>query len=181
MKENDDRLVYQKEQKEKKEQLEKKERKERKERKEQKKFFCFEKLLYGLTILSLVLLFFFQSIQFVPAFNKMIIKQQSREGTPIAKEEFLYKKGEITLCLADLKSSPQLKVLVNGEEKGFFSNNELTLELVDGDIVEVDASEVSENIKIYISKASTVISEEYSRKSFFIGNSVQKLFKFEIS
>lgn len=76
------------------------------------------------------------------------------EGEPLGKEVYLFVPCRMELKLINIDKCPDLKILVNGLEKKTFENNDVMLELKDGDVVELDASSVLVLAKVQISAVS---------------------------
>lgn len=138
--------------------------------------FGFEKILSTAFILLFICLLASQTLLFIPKLRNIILSDENREGTPVAREEFLYKSGTIVLRLIGLDNCTSLKVLVNGEEKGQFAGNSFLLDLVKGDLVEIDASQMVESIELEITSIHGIIPADYLGKRYHIDQKVQKLF-----
>jgi hypothetical protein len=116
-----------------------------------------------------------------PAVRSLITLQESIEGAPLGAEEYLYNSGTIEMELLDEDSIPALKILINGEEKACFDTKNIQLDVIDGDVIEIDGSAVSDNVKIAISSVSTNINKEYVGKIFQIDGNVQNIVKVKIN
>lgn len=81
------------------------------------------------------------------------------EGEPLGAEAYLFVPSRMELKLININNCPDLKVLVNGMEKGAFENNTILLDLKDGDVVELDASGVFVLAKVQISAVSENIKD----------------------
>ena len=80
------------------------------------------------------------------------------EGEPLGEEAYLFVPCKMELKLINIESCPDLRVLVNGMERTVFESNKVLLELNDGDVVELDASNVLVLAMVQISAASENIS-----------------------
>lgn len=76
------------------------------------------------------------------------------EGEPLGTEAYLFVPCRMELKLINIENCPDLKVLINGIDRGAFESNIVFLELKDGDIVELDASSVLVMAKVQISAVS---------------------------
>ena len=85
------------------------------------------------------------------------------EGEPLGKEIYLFVPCRMELKLINIDNCPDLKILVNGIEKETFQNNNVLLELKDGDVVELDASSVLVLAKVQISAVSENIGSILGR------------------
>lgn len=111
---------------------------------------------------------------------KLFIIDGGIEGTPLKSEEFLYQYGEITLKLLSKRTNRDVKILVNGDEKAVFLDNETTIRVRDGDIVEVDGSEIPDYIDIEVVSKSNNIKSDCLGQKFRIKSQVKKIIKAKI-
>jgi hypothetical protein len=141
----------------------------------------FERFLFKAFLIVFVLLLGVQAALLNPAIKSSITKQESIEGAPLGVEEYLYNFGTIEMELLDEDSIPALKILVNGEEKACFDTKNIRLDVIEGDIIEIDGSAVNDNVKVAISSVSTNINKEYVGKIFQIDGNVQNIVKVKIN
>ena len=73
------------------------------------------------------------------------------EGELLREEAYFFVPCRIELKLSNMEHCADLKVLVNGEERGSFETNTILLEIKDGDVIELDASSVLVLTKVQIS------------------------------
>lgn len=141
----------------------------------------FERILYTSFFIVFFVLILTQTAMFIPSLNSAMIEKDTQNGVPISEEEYLYKKGTLVLTLLDFENYQALKVLVNGEERAAFFKNTLNINVIDGDVVELDGSETNANTTVAVSSISKNIDEEYLGKTFIIGREVLKIFKIRLS
>jgi hypothetical protein len=149
-------------------------------KKEKKIKLGFDRILFLILIISFLSLIISQTFLFVPKLRTTILLQDPAEGTPISQEEYLYNKGTLELKLLYLKDCPGLKILVNGDEVYNFIDNIIKLDIKDGDVLEIDRSDVIGDISITVTALTNNISSQYIEKNYQIENKVQKLFKISI-
>ena len=141
----------------------------------------FEKILHISFFIVFFVMILVQTAIFMPSFNSAMIMRDSYNGVPIGEKEYLYKEGAIELTLIDFKNYPVLKVLVNGEERALFVGDKVYIEVIDGDVVELDGSETNNNTTIAVSSISKNVDENYLGKTFIVGREVLKLFKIRLT
>lgn len=131
-----------------------------------------EKLLFSLFIAFFSALIIAQTIIIIAGVDKGLTSNNSIEGMPIKKEEFLFKQGNIVLQLLSYNKEQgnKISILINGEEIGTFSTKEVSLDVKNGDLIEIDSTDFMNNIDIIIKNKSSNIkindlSEKYSVKS----------------
>ena len=141
----------------------------------------FERFLFKSFLVVFVLLLGVQAALLNPDIRSSITMQESIEGQPLGAEEYLYNAGTIEIELLEENSIPALKILVNGEEKACFDVKNVLVDVIEGDVIEIDGSGVSDKVNIAISSVSTNIDKEYIGKTFQINGNVQNIFKVKIN
>lgn len=112
-----------------------------------------ERILMSLFIIVFTLFIGIQAA-LTDAGMRGLFVREAMEGEPLGDEVFLFKKCRMELELVGMSACPELKVLVNGTEKGDFRYDKVLLELKEGDVVELDASRLLINVQIRISAVS---------------------------
>ena len=132
----------------------------RKKNKKKNSKISFEKTLFISFIIMFTILIITQTALMSPNIENYISVDNQYERSSLGAEEFLYKRGEVSLQLQNMDSDDKLKVLINGEVIGAFVNKTLSLNVRDGDVIELDASDIStmDEVKI-ISKSDNIISD----------------------
>jgi hypothetical protein len=97
--------------------------------------------------------------------NSAVSEKYDIAGEPLGVEAFLFKTCKMELRLTNIENCPDLKVLVNGQERDSFKNRTVLLELKDGDVVELDSSLILAPANVQINAVSRNIGS-------LLGNSV---------
>jgi hypothetical protein len=127
-------------------------------RKRKKKRAVFEKTLYISLFITLGVLLAVQVFQLSSQFQPLYAWSDKSEGEPLGAEEYLFEKVYLRVSLKNGEVNENIKILVNGDVVSNFSKNSVNLELLAGDIIELDTSEsASTNADLTIH-----ISEGYS-------------------
>ncbi|MGI6669288.1 MAG: hypothetical protein ACOX4M_07855 [Acetivibrionales bacterium] len=84
---------------------------------------------------------------------------ENYDGVSLGKEAYLFTPCKMVLKLINMEKCPDLKVLVNGVERYSFEESEITLDLKDGDVIELDAGKVLVLAKVRINAVSLNIEE----------------------
>jgi hypothetical protein len=113
-----------------------------------------EHILYASFFVVFLALIITQAAIFIPSIKLAVMEKDSMMGVPIGKEEYLYKEGNLELTLVDFENYPALKVLVNGDEKASFQGKTVSLEVLDGDVVELDGSGTNASTGVSASSVS---------------------------
>ena len=142
-----------------------------------KKHMDLERIIHAAFLVVLLALIMIQAVIFFPSIKSAVIEKDTMIGVPIGKEEFLFKEGSMVLTLLDFENYPSLKVLVNGEEKASFLEKAVNINVLDGDVVELDGSETNANSGITVSSISPNMDKKYLGKTFIVGREVLKIFK----
>ena len=153
-----------------------------KSKKNQKKDvkISFERVLFLSFIILFTVLIITQTALMSPNIRTFIPFNSELNGTSLGTEEFLFKKGEICLELQNIDSDYKLKVLINGEVKGTFLNKTLPLNVKDGDVIELDGSELYNIDEVKIISISDNITSDIFNKKFKIGSGIKKITTIQI-
>lgn len=141
----------------------------------------FERVLYIAFLSVFVLLLGTQAILINPNIRSAVTISDDMKGTPLGAEEFLYSEGTMELKLLDGSSIPELKVLVNGEERACFSENIVTISLIDGDVVEIDGSGVGGPAEVAVSSVSSNMDSSYVGLKLQVEGNIKKVAKVKVS
>lgn len=82
------------------------------------------------------------------------------------KEEVVSPWGQLTLSLQDYSSLAKVRVLVNNEEVADFTNREIELKVMAGDVIEIDSTYYNFPIEFRITKVSPNLSAPSVNQSF---------------
>jgi hypothetical protein len=141
----------------------------------------FERILFMSFLAVFVILLGVQAALLNPAIRSSITLQDGIQGVPLGAEEYLYNEGTMEIQLLNEESRPALKILVNGEERASFDSKSVEISVIDGDVVEVDGSEILDGIEIAVSSVSTNMQSDCIGKKFLIEGNVQKIVKVKIT
>ncbi len=117
----------------------------------------FEWFMFKLFVTAFIILIAAQLALLSPAVRLSVSENfynYGIEGEPLGQEVYLFVPFSMELKLGNLDRCPDLKVLVNGVEREAFVSNTVLLELKDGDVVELDASDVLVLAKVQVSAVS---------------------------
>lgn len=134
-----------------------------------------EKFLLRSFIITFTLLIVVQAALTNPAVRTSLAMNDELEGKPLGMEEYLYNEGKISLKITDAQSSPLLKVLVNGDVVASFLENPLEIAVRDGDVVEIDGSDVGRPISVAVVSKSDNISDDCLYKSVTVNSNVMRI------
>jgi hypothetical protein len=141
----------------------------------------FERVLFLSFIIMFTILVITQTALMSPSIKTFIPLNSGYEGTQLGVEEFLYKRGEISLELQNVDSDDKLKVLINGEVIGAFFNKTLELNVKEGDVIELDGSEVNTIDEVKIISISANINPYILNKKLRISSGVERLTDIQIN
>jgi len=102
------------------------------------------------------------------------------EGTPLVGEVFLYDSGEIVLELIGRSSSPELKVLVNGDEACSFTSSVISVKVKNGDVLELDGSGLDEQLEVKVLSKSENIRSDFVNKKFSVKSGIRRIGKVRV-
>jgi len=88
-----------------------------------------------------------------PAIKSVFFYEQI-EGSPLSAEVCFFNSCKMELMLTNLSKCPDMKVLVNGEQRGSFEDRTVLLDLKDGDVVQLDGCNVPVLAQVQISAVS---------------------------
>jgi len=140
----------------------------------------FERMLFMLFILTFSVLIIVQAALMNPSVKTSLSMNDELEGKPLGIEEVLYNEGTIRLCLLNNESNSGVKVLINGEEAGRFSENTLDITVKDGDVVEIDGSNSLEEFEVAVLPVSDNISAECVNLKTTVRSNVVKVTRIRI-
>ena len=114
---------------------------------------------------------------FNPSSDSILASNTKYEGEPLQKEEYLYKKGEIQLELVSGRTDGKTLILVNGKEAGAFTEKHITLEVKNGDIIEIDGRNSAVASEVKISWCSSNIMYDVENTHVSVNKNIKKLTK----
>lgn len=116
--------------------------------------FNAEKILFLAFIIVFVLLIMVQAALTSPSLRTFLVTDSKYQGSQLGSEETLYETGRIGLELTKGTCSPDIKVLVNGEEEASFAESHIDLTVKNGDVIEIDDSSLKEDAEVTIASIS---------------------------
>lgn len=139
-----------------------------------------EKILFVSFIIFFTVLIVAQIALTKPTIMVEMTMDTGIEGVPLKSEEFLYSYGELTLKLIGNCFGQDVKILVNGDEKDSFLNREKTIKVKNGDVIEIDGTEINDYIDVIIVSKSDNIKTNCLGQKFRIKSEVKKIIKVKI-
>lgn len=139
--------------------------------------FNIERFLFNAFLAVFVILLGVQAALLNPAIRTAVTVEEGLEGLPLGTEEYLYNQGSMEIRLENAESNPSVKVLVNGEERADFDTYSVILNVIEGDVVEIDASEAAGSVEVTVSALSGNFDQEYLNRTFQVEGKVFKLLK----
>lgn len=112
-----------------------------------------------------------------PSLRSVLTVEDKIEGSPLGAVEYLYNAGSMELRLENAESNTDVKVLVNGEPLTVFNNKSIKIDIKEGDVVEIDASEAAGSIEVTIAALSENFDQEYLGSTYKIDGGVTRLLK----
>lgn len=140
-----------------------------------------ENLLFFTCILCFLVLLTVQVILAVPSFRSVLNITDKTIGTPLNGDEYLYTQGQITLKMVGEEPDPTVRVLLNGDAIAQFDSTEMTLNVRDGDVVEIDGSHSLVGHIIRVESITTNINTKCKNGVVNIENDIKKLVKVELN
>lgn len=134
-----------------------------------------EKVLFLTLIGAFIILVTVQTLLAIPATQPIFNSGAQSEGRPLGVEEYLYNAGEIVLALEGNEGDESLKVLVNGDEVADFANQDVRIDVKDGDVVEIDGSRCIGSKEVKIISASKNITDSCVGKSVKAKSNIKRL------
>ncbi len=140
-----------------------------------------EKLLLVSLLVTFIILIVVQGALLDPAVRTFLSIDEQLEGTPLADEEFLYSEGILYLEVTDAREHHNLKVLVNGDEVARFDRARLQVTVRNGDVVEIDGSDVYETVEVAVASGSENVSPECLNARVTVSSDVKKLVRVKLN
>lgn len=149
-------------------------------KKKKDKTRIFEDILFGTCILSFIVLVSIQTIMLVPSIRDTFNLTDKSIGEPLSKDDYLYKKGQITLKMIGSEPDPTVQILVNGDSVAMFENLEMNVNVNDGDVIEIDGTHSLIGHIIKVDSVSKNISSKCADSVVKIESNIQKLVTVQI-
>lgn len=136
-------------------------------------FQVIERLLKGAFLAFFILLVISQAVLTDPSIRSYLNREEI-DGVSMGSEAYLFEPCKMELKLNSSDYCPELRVMVNGEEAGAFSESTILLELKAGDVVELDASRLLLTAEVRITAVSSNIADLLGR-SFEAADGIVKI------
>lgn len=139
-----------------------------------------ERFLFKAFLAVFVILLGVQAALLNPSIRSAVTVEQGLAGSPLGAEENLYNEGSIEIKLDNMESNSAVRVLVNGEERADFESDSVILNVIEGDVIEIDASDASDSVEVTVSALSSNFDQECLGKNFQVEGKVLKLLKVRV-
>lgn len=140
----------------------------------------FENILFSTCILCFVVLIIVQVVLVVPSFRSALNITDKSIGLPLNGDEYLYDQGQITIKMMGEEPDPSVRVLINGDNVTQFDNTEMTLNVRDGDVVEIDGSQSFAGHIVRVESTTTNIDGKCKNALVNIEKNIKTLVKVRI-
>jgi len=137
--------------------------------------FLFLSCVFVFTALIIV-----QAALLNPAVRASLSLNSELEGTPLGTEEILYAEGKLVLKVIDGKKNYNLKVLINGDEAAYFNENKAEITVRNGDVIEIDGTDVQDDVKVAVVYKSENILTDCLNKAVVVNSNIRKFIKVRI-
>jgi len=142
--------------------------------------FNIERILFVAFVTTFVAMIIVQAVLMNPAVGTSLSINEEFEGAPLKAEEFLYAEGRLVLQLIEGVEDYNLKVLVNGDEAARFSDKNVEITVRDGDVIEIDGSDVENHARVAIVYKSDNILSDCVNKAVSVNSNIRRLVKVRI-
>lgn len=142
--------------------------------------FGVEKILFFAFVCVFIALVFVQGTLMNPSMRTFLVNDKKVDGRALAKEEYLYKEGQISIALLESENNQDLKLLVNGDEVAAFDENLVTLSVKDGDVIEVDGSLIESETEVEIISASDNVAGIEVGKKVKVNSNIEEIARVSI-
>ncbi len=151
-----------------------------KENRKKKKRINVEKLLLSISLTLFCMLILVQFALTNSYIRSYLFTFDDLEGVSLGVEEVFYKEGEIHLLYDGNKNTKAPIILVNGEEKEQFHDGSVVLNVIEGDIIEIDGCNYLGNGFVEVTYKSNNIIGDLQGKKFKVPYNVMKIIKIKI-
>lgn len=140
-----------------------------------------EKMLFRTCIVFFVALVSVQIILTVPSVRTKLNITDKSIGIPLGSDEYLYGRGMITLTMMSEEPDPTVKILVNGEEIAMFENIKMSVNVNDGDVIEIDGSSSPSGHIIKVENVSSNINKKCLNANANVQFEIKKLVRVQFN
>ncbi|MDP4093141.1 MAG: hypothetical protein Q8920_07240 [Bacillota bacterium] len=148
--------------------------------KNKNKKVSIERLLYLSLIITFVILVIVQAALTNPTIRTYLTVNGEYEGTQLASEEYTYDHGTVELALLRGEVDGSVRVLVNGTEAAAFAGKELSVQVKQGDVIEIDSSTSISPADVEIVSCTGNVSSQCIGKRVQSSIGIKKLIKVQM-
>ena len=140
----------------------------------QKKHFFIEKFVIAIIMLMSVLLIGFNTVR---AYNYYMTAQFSEFNTVYDSKGDVSSRNIIEIGIEENKIYPLLEIIINGEpiDYNFKENNQIMITVCDGDVIQINSSMYSDNIKIEIKDMSPGVGNVLDNNHIILKENIDTL------
>lgn len=136
-----------------------------------------ERILFTAFVVTFVILLGVQAALLNPGMRASVSIKDTMEGAPLGSEESLYTEGMLELRLLDEERNSLVKILINGEEAGTFDDALLAVPVIQGDVLEIDASLVEYPVQVSVESVSEPLDRSLEGEIFRAEGNIVKIGK----
>ena len=140
----------------------------------QKKHFFIEKFVIAIIMLMSVLLIGFNTVR---AYNYYMTARFSEFNTVYDSKGDVPSQNIIEIGIEENKAYPLLEIIINGEpiDYNFKENNQVIITVCDGDVIQINSSMYSDNIKIGIKDMSPNVGNVLDNNHIILKENISTL------
>ncbi len=141
----------------------------------------FENILFKTSLILFFVLISVQIILVIPSVREKLNLTDKSIGSPLSNDEYLYNQGQVMIRLVSEEPDPTVKILVNGDEVAIFENIKMSINVKNGDVIEIDGSESVTGHIIRVESLSSNINSSYINAIAKVENNIQRLMKVQVN
>ena len=140
----------------------------------QREHFFIEKFVIAIIMLMSVLLIGFNTVR---AYNYYMTAQFSEFNTVYDSKGDVSSRNIIEIGIEENKIYPLLEIIINGEpiDYNFKENNQIMITVCDGDVIQINSSMYSDNIKIEIKDMSPGVGNVLDNNHIILKENIDTL------
>jgi hypothetical protein len=143
--------------------------------KKRKTCISVEQFLFTSFLVAFAIMVFVQIALLKSGVRTFLSVDTGFEGSPLEVEEYLFEEGIVVIRLLSHSLCNDLKILVNGSEAARFTENELIISVKDGDVIEIDGSNIDSSVEVSIVSTSSNVQLDSTSRQFKIKSVKKKL------
>lgn len=141
----------------------------------------FENILFSTCIICFCVLILVQILLVIPSVRSSLNLSDKSVGSPLSSDEYLYNQGQMTLQMIGIEPDPLLCILVNGEPAAMFEKMEMSINVKDGDVVEIDGSQSQIGHIVKVEGITSNINSDCLNAVVTVEKDMRKLLKVRIN